>query len=160
MRYFWRVFFVLLGVAVVSAAILVAMLVVSSYQGELYDGRVKIAFNAAVLNYAPGDPKSTVVTTCGGKSVEVDPDEYRALSFYLRLGASKAYWPPMMSGGSITITICASDELHVYRITDDKAYVVFTSGGNTMKMVIRGDGIWEDLTNSASCPASRCINSE
>jgi hypothetical protein len=153
MRYFWRVFFIVLGAALVLGAVMVAMLVVSSHQGDLYDGRVKAAFNAAALSYMPGDPARTVEVTYAGKTCTLDPDSYRALSFYLRLNAVKAYFPRATDGESVSVAICETDALDAYRVSADEAYVVFRSGETTMKMTIRGSGLWEDLVGAATSAA-------
>ena len=150
MRYFWRVFFCILGAAVVLAVVLVAMLVVSSHQGDLYESHLKVAFNAATLNYIPGDPARAVMVTYDGKTIELDPEAYRVLSFYMRLGATKAFMPRCTSAESISVVICETDEAAIYRISDDEAYVVFQSSGKTMKIRIRGDGLWEDLVEAAT----------
>lgn len=150
MRYFWRIFFSILGFAIVLGVILVVMLVVSSHQGELYDSRVKVAFNAATLSYAPGDPARTVLVTYAGETRELDPDAYRVLSFYMRLGATKAYWPRSTSVEKLSVAICGTDTADIYRVCDDRAYVVFSSADETMKMMIRGDGLWQDLVEAAS----------
>ena len=160
MRYFWRIFFWMLGAAVLVAAILAGMLVVSSHQGDLYDSRVKIAFNAATLSYATGDPARTVVVTYADDTYELDPDAYRSLSFYMRLGATKAFLPCATNADSIKVVICGTDEADIYRIADDEAYVVFRSSGETMKMKIRGDGLWENLAKAAACRAEHCGDCE
>ena len=150
MRYFWRIFFIISGAAIVLGAVTVAMLVVSSHQGDLYDGRVKTAFNAAALSYAPSDPARTVEVSYAGKTCTLDPDAYRALSFYLRLNAVKAFFPRATSGESVSVVICDADRLDAYRVSDDEAYVVFRCAETTMKMTIRGPGLWEDLVDAAT----------
>jgi hypothetical protein len=160
MRYFWRVFFIILGAAVVLAVILVAMLVVSSHQGDLYDSRLKVAFNAATIGYAPGDPARTIVVKYDGDSLELDPDAYRTLSFYMRLGATKAFFPRATDVEKISVAICATDSADIYRISLDEAYVVFCSNGETMRMKIRGDGLWGDLVDAAMHAAEPAAVSE
>lgn len=150
MRYFWRVFFALLGAAVVVSIALAAMLVVSSRQADLYEARVKIAFNAAALGYVSGDPARTVVTTYEGRSRELDPDAYRALSFYMRSGATRAFLPRSKDGAALSIVICGADTADIYRISPNEAYVLFCSSGKTMRMAIRGNGLWDDLVRAAA----------
>lgn len=160
MRYFWRIFFCMLGAAVLVAMVLAVMLVISSHQGDLYDSRVKIAFNAATLDYVSGDPAHAVMVTYEGDTFELDPDAYRALSFYMRLGATKAFLPCDTDAEKIEVVICGTDEADVYRISDDEAYVAFRSSGKTMKMKIRGDGLWENLVNTATRMEKSCGDCE
>lgn len=149
MRYFWRVFFILLGIALLLGAVLVVMFVISGQQGDLYNNRVKVAFHAATLSYTAGDSMRTVVVTYEGDSFELDPDAYRALSFYMRLGATKAFFPRATDGERISVVICGTDTADIYRISADDAYVIFHCANGTMKVTIRADGLWENLVHAA-----------
>ena len=147
MRIAFKALLVLACLLIVGAIAGIVMLVASRYASDDYTARVKIAFNAATLNYAPGDAATTVRAEIGGAKYELNPENYRVLSFYMCQNAGKNYLPRRKDDNErIVVTLCDTDTARIYRINQDTALVEFESGGETMKMRISGDGLWSDLT--------------
>jgi hypothetical protein len=149
MRNMWRWLVILLGVMIVAAAIALVMLIAAGRTGDLYNNRLKLAFNAAALDYAPGDPARTIVATHGGAQYEVDPDRYTQLSFYMRERAVGAYLP-VRGAPDLTLVICDTDRADIYRRGADDATIVFTSAGKRMKVRAQGEGLWASILKAAT----------
>ena len=148
MRHVFRTLAIVIGVVLLNGAVTIVLIVIAGREGRLYSNRVELAFLAATTQYAAGEADNTVRATYDGKETELNPDKYRVLSYYMREGAVKAFWPHKLDGAHIAIVICATDRADIYRLSDDSAIVVFESSGKKMKMRIRGTGIWNDLVNA------------
>lgn len=123
-------------------------MVVAAYKtADSYEAHLKLAFNAAALNYSPGAPETTVRMTVDGTEYEIDADNHKIISFYLTQGTVGSYVPEFLLGDEcITATFCGTDRLKVYRRSADRATAVLETSGKKYKVRIMWDELWENLT--------------
>lgn len=123
-------------------------LVIMAYtNANSYEAHLKLAFNAASYNYLEGSPEGSVRMTVDGQEYEIDIDNYKITSFYLTQGTIGTYVPEfLMKGEVITGRFCDTDELRVYKKSEDEAYAIFETADKKYKVRIKWDELWEHLT--------------
>lgn len=133
----------------VASIVAMIMTVSAKRGGDMYRARMKIAFNATALRYEEGEVAATIIADINGETVEIDPDDYASVAYYLRAAALPMYFPRKTdSDNVIKLTFCGEDTAIVRRVNADMATVEFTTAGKTMKMRIKTDNLWDSLVKA------------
>ncbi len=114
-----------------------------------YIEEISIAINAATMVNATEtylDEARSVTAEWEGETYVVAPENYKALSNYLRTKCAPVFFSDIVQDSALTITFCGEGRLMAKGFSDgDGASLLFESRGEVFKMRISGNGLWEKL---------------
>lgn len=156
MRWSWSRFFIILTVLILVLGIaFMVFLIHARRRGFDYQFQVDAVLAAAAVaneNTLTEDPARSVVSSWQGKKWIVSPNNYSALSAYLRRDAAMPLFMRIDPEKALTITCCGDS---VFRVqpedeSGESVLIELKSGGETFRMHARGGLLWKGLLEAAT----------
>ncbi|MGI6174003.1 MAG: hypothetical protein ACOYI8_08940 [Christensenellales bacterium] len=114
-----------------------------------YIEEIGIVLNAATMVNATEtylDEARSVTAEWEGETYVIAPENYKALSNYLRTKCAPVFFSRVDRENALTITFCGEGRLIAKGFEGgDGASLLFESRGEVFKMRISGNGLWEKL---------------
>ena len=127
-----------------------------------YLTQLSLAFNAAMLVNAhetyTDDAQAVIAETENGRFV-IEPENYRTLSFYLKVQAAMPLFERVDENAPLKISICGESMIYAEPASGGNgANLRFESGGKKTTMHVSDSYLWEELIRTCERGTSRAEN--
>ena len=127
-----------------------------------YNTQLSLAFNAAMMVNAHEtytDAANAVIAETENGRFVVDPENYRTLSFYLKVQAAMPLFERVDEDAPLKISICGESIIYAEPSSDGNgATLHFESGGKKFVMHVSDPELWEELIHTCERGTGRAEN--
>lgn len=160
-----RVFKVIIALALAALVVGICALFIvvkSKYAVNDFNVDLNMAFNAAMMlngETTNTDEDKAVICEYDGRRTVLEPDNYKAVSYYLCLKSRMALFNRVDMENALALRFCGSTVLYASPDKDeDGVYLHWVTPKKTYNMHALGSELWEKLTQTCMEGTNRTPN--